>query len=98
MEIETLKIRKLISSLSPVDYQYLRTIMNIRNGILAIVDTSGLTKAEFCERFNIKSRDYTRFVKGDYEYKLSHMATINVIFMEMAAKKSKDNVTVKFSK
>ena len=82
MNINTKQIGKFLKSLNGAEYEYLKISINIRNGITSAIEKYDLSKEEVCSRFKIKEKDYENFVKGNFVYAISHMATLNSIFME----------------
>ena len=91
MNIHTVKIGEFLASLTDVDYQYLGITMQVKDGINTIIKELSLTKEEVCQHFQIKEDAYDNFVKGNYHYAISHMATSNYLFFKIRERKALEN-------
>jgi len=57
-----------------------------------------MTKAEFCEAFEIKPAQYKNFTLGNFNYTLDHMAILNSEWIKVEMEKLKDKAPIQISK
>jgi len=86
MKIKSVQIGEFLKSLSDAEYEYLKISMNVRDGINSVIKKHNLSKEEVCKKFDIKEDGYENFIKGNYLYAISHMATINHLFIQYEEK------------
>jgi hypothetical protein len=87
MKIKSVQIGEFLKSLSDEEFNFLKLTMNVREGIEGLMTKYGMTKEDICQNFLIKEEGYENFVKGNYAYTISHMATINSLFMKFEQEK-----------
>lgn len=98
MKIDTKKIGAFLKSMDGVDYIYLENIIGLRSAIQKLIKRHNLTKADVCDRFKIKPRQYNNFTKGNYDYSMRDTARLNASFMELEAEKLEERVPVQVVK
>ena len=87
MKINTKKIQKFLMELSDVDAIYLNTVLNYVKELNDLIKKHDLSKERFCELFNIKESEFINFTKGNYDYSLVDMATINAVWMKLESER-----------
>lgn len=83
------KVRTFLSSLTDLDYRYLRLQCQMANDARNLVKEFLLTKEEFCERMKLKPSEYDSYMTGEYPYTVMHMAMLQAYFMELSMEKSR---------
>lgn len=91
MKIKSVQIGEFLKSLNEAEYQFLKLTMNVVEGIKSLREDYLLSKDEICASFDIKEDAYENFIKGNYAYSISHMATINHLLFKFRMEKIKDN-------
>ena len=96
MKIKSVQIGEFLKSLNDSEYQFLKTTMNVRDGINGLI-LNGLTKEDICYHFLIKEDGYDNFISGNYAYTISHMAAINSLFMKIETERLAKKVPFRVS-
>lgn len=98
MKVNTKQIGQFLKTINELDYEYLQLTMQMRNGIQNLIARHNLSKAEFCKRFQITTRQYPDYIVGNYNYSLNDMACLNASFIELEAKLLEKEVPIKVAK
>lgn len=98
MKIRNVQIGEFLKSLNEAEYQFLKLTIDVVNGIKSLIGDYGMTKEEICKSFNIKDDGYENFIKGNYAYAISHMATINHLLYTFRIENIKENPPFKVSR
>lgn len=91
MKIDTKRIGLFLKSMDGAEYRYLCLSMQFRASLESLIKEHNLSKEEICQRFKIKLAKYNDYVKGNYNYSLIDMASLNASHMELGIKKLEEN-------
>ena len=91
------KIGKFLKGLEPVEYRYLELSVQMVSSIQNLIERHKLTKEEFCEMFHIKPTKYLDYTKGNYNYSLNDMATLNYVYRKLETEKLKETEPIKLT-
>jgi hypothetical protein len=91
MKIKSVQIGEFLKSLNEGEYQFLKLTMNVLEGIKSLIEEHGISKEEILKEFELKEDGYENFIKGNYAYSISHLATINHLLFVSRMEKLKDN-------
>jgi hypothetical protein len=87
-------VRKFISQLTPVEFRCAELTMQMVSAFKTIINRHKLSKADFCELFHIKPNKYNDYVRGNYNYTVNDMSTLNYVYNMLEAKKIQENQMV----
>lgn len=94
MKIDTKKVHSFLKGLSKVEYNYLSSIMGIRESIEGLIMKFKLSKEDVCAKFGLEPNyQYDEFLSGK-NYDLMEIAKINAWFMELEMEALKDKAPI----
>lgn len=94
--LDSKKIEAFLGGLTNTERKYLRSAMDISSGIRQLVNHYGMTKIEICNEFRITPRGYSKFIAGNHEYTMSHIATLQALTMKFAIEERAKDIKTKF--
>jgi hypothetical protein len=97
MKIKSVQIGEFLKSLNEAEYQFLKLTMNVVEGIKTLREDYRVTKEVICKEFDIKEDAYENFIKGNYAYAISHIATLNHLIFVNRMQDLKDNAPFQVS-
>ena len=97
MKIKSVQIGEFLKSLNEAEYQFLKLTMNVVEGINTLRKEYLFTKEEICKEFDIKEDGYENFIKGNYAYAISHLATLNHLIFVNRMEDLRDNAPFQVS-
>lgn len=74
------KVNKFLSELNDWEFRHLELIVSLVSSIKALNENYMLTRERFCELLKINDSDYENYLKGNYEYTLNDMVSINIAY------------------
>lgn len=77
------KIGAFLKGLDPVEFRYLELTVQLASSIQSLIRSYNLTKEEFCEMFSINPKKYDDYIKGNFNYSLHDMATLNYAYRKL---------------
>ena len=92
------KVGKFLKGLEPVEYRYLELTVQMVSSIQNLIERHKITKEAFCEMFHIKPAKYLDYIKGNYNYSVNDMATLNYHYATLEALKLKESEPIQIAK
>ena len=78
-------VRKFISELTTSEFRCAELTIQFVKAYNDLIKRHQLTKEDFCKLFNVKSKNYNNFIKGNYNYTVNDMAILNSIHAKLEA-------------
>lgn len=91
------KVRTFFSTLNDAEFQYVKLTTGLVNNIQGAIKEYSFSKEYVCEKFEINIGVHDDFVKGNYDYSLKDMATLNALICEWKSIVIENNHMVKFA-
>lgn len=96
-EDEFKKVRLFLKELEPVQFRYLELTMQIVSDLQMLIKRYKLDKKRFCELFHINAKIYDRYIKGDFNYTVNDMATLNYVYQTLEIERIKEEERIKIA-
>lgn len=84
------KIGTFLKNLTPVEYRYMELTMQMVSAFNGLIERHKLTEERFCELFHIKPAKYQDYIKGNYNYSVRDMATLNAVVIQLETEKAQE--------
>lgn len=78
IKVSTQKITTFLNGISDVDFQYLKIAVDMANSAQTLIRRYGVTKKDFCERMEIKPREYDAYLNGSRRYDMEDMVALQM--------------------
>ena len=73
------KVNKFLKQLNSTEYLYLKHTMDIVDMINKLIQKYKFSKESFLKYFKINEFDYSHFILGDWNYRLSDVSTLQFL-------------------
>lgn len=91
------KIGKFLKELEPIEYRYLELTMHMVSGFQTIIERYKVSKEDFCKHFSINPKRYNDYIKGNFNYTLDDMATLNFVYQKLEAERVQKEEMIKIN-
>jgi hypothetical protein len=91
------KIREFLSSISDLEFRYLRVQISMANDARYLIKEFNLGKEMFCRLMQIKESEYDQYLTGGFDYDLMKMALMNAAYCELSSEKAESECKGKFT-
>lgn len=86
------EIMKFVGSLQGFERKWTSDLIAISDNIRKYIEESGCSKEQFCADLKIPLNQYNNFINGNFNYNISQLATIGVLWTELKKSKVKVNL------
>ena len=94
-KLDSKKVRTFLKELNSVEFRYLELTVQMVSSIDNLIKRYKLDKKRFCELFHIKPTKYVDYTKGNYNYSVNDMATLNAVFQQLETERVKQEDLIK---
>lgn len=96
-KLDSKKVRLFLKELNQVEFRYLELTMQIVSDLQMLIKRYKLDKKRFCELFHINAKVYDRYTKGDFNYTVNDMATLNAVYQQLEIERIKEEERIKIA-
>ena len=94
-KLDSKKVRTFLKNLTSVEFRYLELTMQMVSSMDSMIKRYKLDKKKFCELFHINPKVYDRYTKGDFNYSVHDMATLNAVYQQLEKERIKHDDLIK---
>ena len=96
-KLDSKKVRTFLKELNSVEFRYLELTVQMVGSIDNLIKKYKLDKERFCELFHIKPTKYVDYIKGNYNYTVNDMATLNYAYQHLETERIKEEDRIKIN-
>ena len=86
-----------LKSINSVEFRYLELTVQMVSSFDNLIKRYKLDKVKFCELFHIKPTKYVDYIKGNYNYSIDDMATLNAVYQQLETERIKQEEQIKIA-
>jgi hypothetical protein len=91
------KVRMFLKNLNQVEFHYLELTMQVVGNLQSIIKKYKLDEKRFCELFHISPKKYDDYTKGNFNYSVHDMATLNYVYQQLETERIKEEDRIKIA-
>jgi hypothetical protein len=96
-KLDSKKVRTFLSELNSTEFRYLELTVQMVSSFDNLIKRYKLDKERFCELFHIKPTKYVNYIKGNFNYTIDDMATLNAVYQQLETERIKQEEQIKIA-
>jgi hypothetical protein len=94
-DYNTKKVRMFLKNLTPIEFRYMELTVQLVSSMQNLIKRFNLDKDEFCKLFSIKPYQYNDYTKGNWNYAIDDMATLNYVYQKLEKQRIDEDDLIK---